>query len=358
MSDDSIERLKLISPMEKISKFRQQQKEEAARIQTVDLDAIRNPSLRMDPEIDSLLRPDLMDSFPGSVPGITVCASSKEGEKSPIGSEDACAFSRDGTRFAISDGVSNSNLPRPFAAMLVQKWVETPIFSPDSKDWQEWLRKPRTAWEIWVAEEWIKYINALRARNGESPKDKETLESIIKESIGRGASATFLGVQVDRQQQSIRALSFGDSCMFLISPTRKIYESFPLNDTSEFTDFPYQILSRKDHLVRGYKEIPMSYDSGDTLVLATDAISKWIMKNLVGDFDETLQILERFNSGNFQEFIEQGWRNRQIGVDDATLMLVTLGSGNQKHIPPEVMPPPLAPRRFRRAEPPPIRRSK
>ncbi len=337
MNNTSPDRPKPSPPPTRAEMFERERKR-IENIQAVDLSAIRSPAYLQNRGLTSLLRSPLIESFPESTPSVTVCAVSKERDGDDSSSEDACAISQDGTRLVISDGVSQSSLPRPWAAMLVQKWVENPIFSSDPSQWQDWLDDPREAWKIWVAEEWIKHINEYRAKKGEPPRDKRSIEPAIKEVIAEGASATFLGVELDRQQQTVRALAIGDSCMFLLHSQSRRYDSFPLRDPSEFGNLPHQIGSSGGRAGR-FEETLLTYSSGDILVLATDAISKWLMESLNSDFNSTLGVLEGLNSHNFRRFVEQAWDKGHIEHDDVTLMMVILGGANLRHVPPAVMPP-------------------
>ena len=279
-----------------------------------------------DQEVRSLVRSDILTYFPEASAGITIGATLANGS-----TEDACAVSSDKTRFAIADGVSNSYHPRPWAAILVQKWVENPIFSADSDQWKEWLRKPRGAWGFWMAErysdEGIAILNQNRAQAGFPPIDMSIIGTNLGEVLIKGASATFLGAEVDTKQRIIRVGAVGDSCMLLIHPNSQSFNSFPLTDPSQFNDRPNQIPSSEYGIV-GYKEISFSYQETDILVLATDAVSKWLMGGLQESFADTLAKVKSIDWENFPNLVKQERDNHRLAADDSTVMIISLSGNN------------------------------
>ena len=288
-----------------------------------------------DQEVRSLVRPDILTFFPEASVGITIGATLFNGS-----TEDACAQSSDKTIFAIADGVSNSYHPRPWAEILVQRWVENPLFSADSNQWMEWLRKPRGAWGFWMAErysdEGIAILNQNRAQAGFPPLDMNVIEANLGEVLSKGASATFLGAKVNIQQHVIRVGAVGDSCMFLIHPSSQTFDSFPLTDPSQFNDRPNQIPS-SEYRTAGYQETSLSYQEEDVLVLATDAVSKWLMTGLQSNFADTLGKLKSINWENFPDLVKQERESKRLATDDSTIMIVSLDRYNSR--PEEFVPP-------------------
>src|SRR5258708_19119510 len=99
----------------------------------------------------------------------------------------------------------------------------------------------------------------------------------IREVLAEGASATFLGIKIDPIRQQIEALSWGDTCLFLVRHQGDNILSFPLQKPSEFNDYPQQIGSLDKSIPKSPKTGTFPYNRNDRLVLATDAVAKWIL---------------------------------------------------------------------------------
>src|ERR1051325_3401894 len=103
------------------------------------------------------------------------------------------------------------------------------------------------------------------------------------EKAGQGAFAAFLGLQIDAHTNRWTALAVGDCCLMQVDDVGKgmrVLTAFPLQESSQFTMSPYLIGSRSDgeqlhdriHISNG------SLRDGDMLLLATDAMAAWLLK--------------------------------------------------------------------------------
>jgi len=103
------------------------------------------------------------------------------------------------------------------------------------------------------------------------------------EKAEQGAFAAFLGVQIDAHKNGWTALAVGDCCLMQVDNVgqgMRVVEMFPLQKSSQFTMSPYLIGSRSsdDSLNERIQVSKGSLRDGDMLLLATDAVAAWLLK--------------------------------------------------------------------------------
>jgi hypothetical protein len=165
--------------------------------------------------------------------------------------EDAVAGDLKPGRFAIADGAAESYASGDWARRLVAAFTKTgPI--------DNWLVAPRKAWN--------------REASGSASS------WYAEEKLIGGGHATFLGIsiQVVDGDPSWQAIAVGDACLFLMS-RGALVSSFPLQHSSEFSATPAFVTSHKTE--PEWKKQRGLLCPGDTLLLATDALSKCLFES-------------------------------------------------------------------------------
>jgi hypothetical protein len=132
---------------------------------------------------------------------------------------------------------------------------------------------------------------------------------------------------------SWRALAVGDCCLF-IARNQSIYISLPLQDQNEFLKPPVLIPSKSEKIdsIKGKVQTARgSLVMGDQLILASDAISSWIMRKSQPDRLEFLKLIKSIksasNSSGFTFWINNLRRSGELKNDDTSLILIELGQG-------------------------------
>lgn len=202
---------------------------------------------------------------------------SKFGSK-PLNCADSFAYSPDGHRIAIADGVSKSYMPKFVADALTKfyisdKFLGGPLFNDYNA--AELLST--------VVEEWDR-----KSRAFEASVDEDTAYDLAyqRELYGMGAS-TFAGISIGKEEFSFDVL--GDSCIFLIPKDHNIspmiLSSMPCEVTME-SDTPFKcdfgihphFLDTKGRIVGEPLEDSIKvFDC--TILMATDAFSDWFCSN-------------------------------------------------------------------------------
>ena len=224
--------------------------------------------------------------------------------------EDAFSIDADGGKFAVADGATESSFPNIWAKALVSTFVENPppMDMNDRQSVKNLLDEARKKWYEgidWTLLPWFQ-------------KNKAVL----------GSYSTFLGLQVDSPEnpRRYRCITIGDSCLFHLSGPKM--ESFPFSDYRDLNYTPrlmwsghgYPIGLSKDVEPPGLEVKYGKVKDGDTLILATDAISKWMLQN---KFNKPWQqILD--NADNWDSYIGGLISSGAMKNDDITAIFISV----------------------------------
>lgn len=235
----------------------------------------------------------------------------KESESS-TDCEDAYAENDSLGRYAIADGTSQSFFPKQWAELLVNHFCETTALSLDQKNWEEWLVPIQQEWYYQVE----KRVNKLKQFHLTNRFD-----------AGESAASTFIGLEVDRAKKEWKALIIGDSCLFHIGGSQ-LLKSYPIENFKSFTELTeaFASFAGDNHIapeIVGDKANP-----GDVLILATDALAKWIMEyKETGKLEDALTQLNRIETDKqFCQFVDCARLAEDIPLedDDVTLMMISV----------------------------------
>ena len=203
-------------------------------------------------------------------------------------------------RAAIADGASTSARPELWARLLVESFVleRSDPLAPES-------------------------LAALR-RRWKDQADGPDLAWYAKAKLVEGAHATFVGLEIDVASSSYRARIVGDSCLLHLRQ-RELLSAVPIDDPAMFGRFPDLVSSRQDiPPVAGHYE--GEFQPGDLLVLATDAIAKYLLRYRQGPsrVRSVARLIHR--PAYFREVVTQLRRDGLLDNDDTTLCAVQTGA--------------------------------
>ena len=213
-------------------------------------------------------------------------------------------------RYAIADGATLSFMSKPWAALLVKHFCKTTGLSVIKDNWQEWLRPIQQEWYQQVEEE-VKSLKQYWLTNSFNTQES--------------ATSTFIGLEIDKVTSEWKAIIIGDSCLFHLNDSE--FRSYRITDSAGFTNRPDAFTSfEKDNrhapfLVTG------DVKPGDTFILATDALAKWILAHKeagkLGAVCDALKAIETYTE--FCKFVETERNTDSIRLvnDDVTLMQIS-----------------------------------
>lgn len=167
-----------------------------------------------------------------------------------------------------------------------------------------------------IKRHWLTRINA------------ENLPWYAQQKLELGAFASFLGIDINLETGFCSMIAVGDSNAFIFRDG-EMQVSFPVKKSEDFGNTPF-LVSSELHKNRTegnfFLEENFELRSGDLMLLGTDAISQWILREVEARNNPTILIQNLFTDANSNDLIEN-WlseqRNRNfIKNDDTTLILI------------------------------------
>jgi serine/threonine protein phosphatase PrpC len=228
--------------------------------------------------------------------------------------EDAFGFDPNRGLAAVSDGAGDAIFSRLWATLLVQEFID--------KDLQPWTVEK--LWEL-VASQRPKWWTGI-----DFSSLPWNMQSRV-EQIG-GAFATFLGVRVEcvaprestSSRQHVHVLSMGDCCIFHIRHGH-LLQWFPALEPEDFGSTPnlFCSLDKSQDSDSGVESTVLYAEAGDFLVLASDAISCWMIKRMKRraiNWDTAWEMSQE----TWREQVEQLRDKGSVRNDDMTLLILRL----------------------------------
>jgi len=237
--------------------------------------------------------------------------------------QDYVDYSPDKRIVAIADGLTHSTFQDIWAKQLVNRFIEKP-FVPDlnAQKLKDWLEDIQKEWISKIAQ--VKPAKGTGDRSDAAKKEEQMLEEIIEISKDKGAESTLLGMIIQKtpKRQKLQLFGIGDTNMFLVRNNR-IKEKFPVTSVKSFTNRTKALCSIDNPL----QEIPelkeINAKKGDIVILATDALAKWILKSANLGQKPWKRILK--NKKDIANFIDKLRKDqvqyekglaRRFGIDD------------------------------------------
>ena len=216
-------------------------------------------------------------------------------------------------RFAVADGATRSFFPKEWAELLVEHFCEAPNSFPNACNWKKWLRPIQVKWHEKVVQRVrsVPHFFLVNSLNSKEP-----------------AASTFIGLEFDKGQARWQAMIVGDSCLFHIGSCG--FKSYMIEQSVDFTSRPEVFASYEmaNHCEPDF--VSDDAEPGDTFILATDALAKWILEHEKLDRCEKAigQFKQLQTVNQFQEFVDCARTNEDIPLvnDDVTLMIISVES--------------------------------
>lgn len=220
--------------------------------------------------------------------------------------EDAIAFDIHTARFAVTDGATEAFNARQWAMNLAEHWVrkESTLTLDD-------FRK-------WVAEE---------GRELHDSWNGLTLSWYSEEKARTGSFAAFVGVELDLKTDtpSWKAIALGDACL-LHCRGGALLKSLPVSRSESFNSAPVLVASNSALHESTMQSVVIDSDScesGDVLLLMSDAASAWCLQRFEnGDFEP--DFLTAKTDEELQRFFDDGRQAGRIRNDDLAIVRIEI----------------------------------
>jgi len=227
----------------------------------------------------------------------------KSGE-SKNGNQDSFKINEQNKIFAISDGVSRSSFANIWSKKIVEEFIKNPF-------------KTKTIDKIFL-EKWL-YPAKLGLDEEISKLDIDPM--ILDVAKEKGSSATFLGgvIKKEGKQKRICLWVVGDTNIFQIRQNKN-HTSFPIKKLDGFKSKTFAITSFLDKNNINFLYTEWIIKSGDILILATDAFSKWFM----GSYQKGQRPWKKMikNISKMDDFIEKLRHDKKLENDDVTFIML------------------------------------
>lgn len=229
--------------------------------------------------------------------------------------EDACGENITQGLFAVADGAGTTLFSDAWASFLIQHFLHIPLLSNDPFEVEWWVR---------LAQEQFKSEFHAAANMPWNAQHK---------AQNQGSYATLATLRFsasDAMHTDATVLVFGDSCVFVSNPAVEHIFSFPLRQEEEFERAPICIPSKLGTFNRYFHQchvISITLSPADVVVIATDAVAKWIVSAGGGCYSDkrtAFQEVAKQTTDSWANFIQEGRTKRGMIDDDSTALIIAL----------------------------------
>ena len=220
--------------------------------------------------------------------------------------QDKYAINSETKTFALSDGTTQSFNSEFWAEIITNEFVKNPTFNANTI--------------IKVFSNQVEEFNNTKFEFSSNPA-KASLE---KAKINKGSTATFFGLQFEIENK-VKLISCGDTNLFLLDSNNN-FTPFPFSDVdsldlnNDFINTEQLVQNKIDETY--FKTKTFKYKSNDTIIIATDALSRFILRK-PAVISEILSI-EDFNQ--LKNFCIKYWESKELQEDDISAIIIPVDS--------------------------------
>lgn len=217
--------------------------------------------------------------------------------------QDKYALNSKNNAFALADGTTQSFNSELWAELITNSFVNKPNFSP-----QKLIPQFKECVPTYKNNKFEYSSNLAKA-------------SLEKAKQSKGATATFIGIQI-HENNSIEVISCGDTNLFIISPDKRPIK-FPFSNIDSLDANNHflntEVLLRNEIDETFFKTTSIQYNQDDTIILATDALSRLLLK--IPDNIKDLLSIHTFDQ--LLDFCITKWDTKQLEEDDISAIIIT-----------------------------------
>jgi serine/threonine protein phosphatase PrpC len=236
--------------------------------------------------------------------------------------EDACGENTAQGLFAVADGVGTTLFSDAWANFLVQHFLHVPLLSNDPFEVEWWVRLFQEQFKNEFS------AGANMAWNAQQKAQSQGSYSTL---------ATLRVLESDAIHAEVSLLAFGDSCVFVSKLSAEHILSFPLEQADEFERAPICIPSKPGVFNRYFHQChiaSLDLASADIVVIATDAVSKWIVSAGSGRYSDKKKAFQEViqqTTDSWANFIQECRERKEMVDDDCTALIIALYPDTASH---------------------------
>lgn len=221
--------------------------------------------------------------------------------------EDFLAVDTQTCRFAVADGATEAFDARKWAERLAQNWVQR-----ESTLTCEEFRQ-------WVATEGRELQDSWSGLN---------LSWYSEEKARSGSFAAFVGVELDlgTDLPSWKAIALGDACLLHCRGGRLI-KGLPLSRSENFNTAPILVASDPTLHESSMPSVVIdsgNCESGDVLLLMSDAVAAWYLKRLENGEDGAENLFDTKRDEELYRFFDDERLAGRIRNDDLAIIRIEI----------------------------------
>ncbi|MFB0924842.1 MAG: hypothetical protein QMB65_06120 [Vicingaceae bacterium] len=218
--------------------------------------------------------------------------------------QDKYAVNSNSMTFALADGTTQSFNSEFWAEIITNKFVTNPTLIPNE-----------------LINSFTKQVEEYKSAKFDfsSNPAKASLE---REKQNKGGTATFIGLQFTTDNK-IELISSGDTNLFLLNSKNKII-AFPFTDVdsldanNHFINTEQLVQNKIDETF--FKTKSIEYNSDDKIIIATDALSRLILKKP----SILSEILEIGDFIQLKDFCLKYWESKELQEDDISAIIIPI----------------------------------
>lgn len=221
--------------------------------------------------------------------------------------------SLDGCLIALSDGAGSSLYPGQWAEILVKSFCHgaaNPIATIRQSE-QEWIKPAQEQWRQY-------YLEKLK-----SPKRKWWEGGSQLKACG---FATFLGLSLSSniEKGQWQAVAVGDSCLFKLEKKTDNLFVFPIKTAQSFKRTTQCFASLPEYSSFPPQFAEGDYEAGDIFLLATDALSHWLLSDYEHQGEDWKKWFELKSLPDFTSGVAQLRQQKRLDNDDTTMVAIAI----------------------------------
>ena len=223
----------------------------------------------------------------------------------------------------VSDGASSSLFSSSWSNILCQSVIENVPDPMDHFNFPKWLERVREKW-----------INGI---------DLNNLSWYQKPKMASGAFATLVWATIEQSMETpddldddtpldtdffrVYGYALGDACLMHFHNDRLV-RSIPVVRSADFDSTPPLMgsVNLGVDLTASFVPIDFVVPEGDWIILATDAMSQWILSQCENGSVPDWRSFWNQTPEQYDDLVERIRQEQQIRIDDSTVVLCCVGS--------------------------------
>ena len=253
--------------------------------------------------------------------------------------------------YIVTDGVSRSLMPAPWARLVAREYVKfrAHLGDPFGREdvFRIWLASCQHQWRDWMYNTRASMLgatgNVVKTASVPWEKSIEHWHERINSKPSQTTAAACV-IQRDgsgRDRALLHVSAIGDADCLVLRPDKRgalgLLMAFPLDNPKKFNDHPDTLSTDMTDAVvhEMFQHIrradPIEVRKGDVVILATDSVAQWLLNiaGQAGSSKETAwpslyEILRLTSQDEFARIVEQECDAQRLERDDETLLIIPI----------------------------------